>query len=291
MDYLSRNGERDIANMRLSQRRRTHLVSTSKTPGCQAKQSMVVETCLTVSGEFFDAVRHHERVECSISKPDEPAYVVLISSDRLSPLSSLVDATPSITEDLETASKPEEPALEVMAPPPQESASQPLMTCFVPTLIRCAERGELEEVQRLLRRGEDPNSTDDFGLTALHGASKKGHRKVVQLLLQSSANVNAAAARLRNETPLHYASKYGRCEVVQLLLTAGADASALTCDGRTPLQYASHRSHADVERILSDALAIREGTRNRVFTEDMPWPAFLHGKDKVVSLSASDSFS
>lgn len=129
-------------------------------------------------------------------------------------------------------------------------ASAPLLSCSVPEIVRHAEKGELKAVRCLLDEGVDPNSKDDFGLTALHGAAKKGHSEVVKMLLQQRAQVNVQAGALQDETPLHYACKYGRASVVQILLASRANPQAVTTQGRTPLQYAQEKKQTATATIL-----------------------------------------
>jgi len=113
----------------------------------------------------------------------------------------------------------------------------PVLSCTVPELVRSAEHGDEAAVLALLEQGQNPDQADDFGLTALHGAAKKGHRGVVALLLQRRASVNKPSS-WKQETPMHYACKYGRAGIVRLLLEFAADLTVSSTDGRTPLQYA-----------------------------------------------------
>mmetsp|Transcript_104209 Transcript_104209/g.304246 ORF Transcript_104209/g.304246 Transcript_104209/m.304246 type:complete len:253 (-) Transcript_104209:125-883(-) len=151
------------------------------------------------------------------------------------------------------------------AAPASSQGAQPLaggpsiLGCAVPELVRCAEHGDEAAVLGLLRGGEDPNQADDFGLTALHGAAKKGHRGIVALLIQGKADVNRSSA-WRNETPLHYACKYGRMEVVRLLMDSRADLAATSSDQRTPQQYALEKKHTGIfEMIVSAGIQSCEG--------------------------------
>lgn len=134
-----------------------------------------------------------------------------------------------------------------------EAKSSPSLSCSVPQLVRFAERGDELAVARLLALGEDPNRKDDLGLTALHGASKKGHSKIVSLLLAAGAETDARALAWKGEAPIHYACKYGHADVVEILLSNRANPTITSQDGRTPLQYAQEKKHAAVEEILRRA--------------------------------------
>ena len=92
----------------------------------------------------------------------------------------------------------------------------------------------------------------------------------------------AATAGDEEATPLHEASENGRADGVKRLLAAGADVNAKDRDGRTlteskvvetfwggdvnakdisgvtPLQYAIHKSHADVVELLLKAARGKE---------------------------------
>lgn len=126
--------------------------------------------------------------------------------------------------------------------------------CFVPPIVRMAEKGKLKEVLKLLDNGADPKESDDFGLTALHGAAKKGHASVVLALAERGANVNAPS-RLKGETPMHYACKYGQLEAARLLLRFGADPSVQTTEGKCPKDYAEDKRQLAVLALLEETAA------------------------------------
>lgn len=128
----------------------------------------------------------------------------------------------------------------------------PALDCAVPDLVRHSERGELSSVHALLNAGADPNCADDFQLTALHGASKKGHLDLAKLLIRWGARVNARATLLKGETPLYYACKYGHADVVRLLLESGADLSISTKCGQAPMDIAHERKHRCVEAVIEE---------------------------------------
>ncbi|CAE6958276.1 ANKRD50 [Symbiodinium sp. CCMP2592] len=77
----------------------------------------------------------------------------------------------------------------------EEAEKTEVPACNVPSLVRLAGKGNLEAVRDLLDGGEDPDIMDDLGLTALHAAAKKGHNKIVALLIARGARVNPCAAK------------------------------------------------------------------------------------------------
>jgi ankyrin repeat protein len=112
----------------------------------------------------------------------------------------------------------------------------------------------IEVMRLLIERGTDVDMLEGsaFG-TLLHDATWKGLTKVVSLLLQHKANVNARGDR--NRTPLHFASQEGPPEVVRLLLEHGADVDAKDISSYTPLDYATHFQRHEVVHLLLEHCA------------------------------------
>jgi hypothetical protein len=148
------------------------------------------------------------------------------------------------------ATKGVPPALETSTKGPNNPILQLSCKVEVPEMIRSAERGEEEAVVDFLDRGEDPNTTDDMGLTALHCASKKGRTRVVEVLLERRANTNLSSRR--SETPLHYACKYGHLPIVQMLIASRARLDAETEQQKTPIQYARDNKHENIVKLLQE---------------------------------------
>lgn len=71
-----------------------------------------------------------------------------------------------------------------------------------------------------------PQLAFDVGDTPLHSAARWGRTKIVHLLIEAGAQVDAKNAL--HQTPLHYAIVYQHPEVVQALLTTGADPTIKT---------------------------------------------------------------
>ena len=95
-------------------------------------------------------------------------------------------------------------------------------------LARAASQGKIKEVKKYLAAGANVDAR-----RALHEAVDRGHKEVVELLIATSADVNAKNQWGR--TPLHQAAVRGRKEIVELLLANGADVNAKGDSGGAPL--------------------------------------------------------
>ncbi|KAK6626945.1 hypothetical protein RUM43_003224 [Polyplax serrata] len=82
----------------------------------------------------------------------------------------------------------------------------------------------------------DMNQGDDHELSPLHWAAKEGHSKIVELLLQRGARVNAT--NRGDDTALHLASAHGHRDIVHMLLRNKADVNFINEHGNSPLHYA-----------------------------------------------------
>ena len=93
-------------------------------------------------------------------------------------------------------------------------------------LLQAAQSGDVSKVNKLLTEGADIACTDaEFGATPLHWACYKGSSKVVTILLEKGANINAT--NNKGSTPLMMAAGSGHLDVVKLLLSKGADAKII----------------------------------------------------------------
>jgi ankyrin repeat protein len=104
-----------------------------------------------------------------------------------------------------------------------------------------ASRGDVARVQQLLQR--EPAlvyRTVVHGMTPLHVAARMDRPKVVAVLLENRANINARDKD--GWTPLHWAALHGHVDVAALLLSKsdvmGVDVNAADIEGRTPLRLA-----------------------------------------------------
>ncbi|KAF7002052.1 hypothetical protein CFC21_017592 [Triticum aestivum] len=92
------------------------------------------------------------------------------------------------------------------------------------TLCFAASRGDDFLMHQLLKRGLDPNETDNCGRTALHIAASNGSEQCVRRLLENGADANARDPE--GKVPLWEALCRRHQTVVQVLVEAGADLSA-----------------------------------------------------------------
>jgi len=96
-----------------------------------------------------------------------------------------------------------------------------------------AAGGHIKAIKQHLDSGTEINTKDDKGLTALHWAAERGHKKIVEFLIANDADVNALVDR-EKVTPLHYV---GSKEVAKMLIDAGSNVNAKDHIGNTPLDY------------------------------------------------------
>ena len=139
--------------------------------------------------------------------------------------------------------------------PPKDINAQSHMG-WPPLVYACrGDNGEHpEEIQRLLELGADIDIQNYKGKTGLHCASKAGFLKVINLLIENGANVDATDDD--GETPLFEAIrstiKSGEKQraALEALLVKGADPNVRNRKGLTPLQVAQRMRRANAGRIV-----------------------------------------
>lgn len=112
-----------------------------------------------------------------------------------------------------------------------------------------------EKVLRLLKLGADINVQSSKGKTALHCAAKAGFLKVINVLLENGASIDAIDNN--GETPLYEAirstikNREKQRAALEALLIKGANPNVKNRRGLTPLQAAQQMRRADAEKVVA----------------------------------------
>jgi ankyrin repeat protein len=123
----------------------------------------------------------------------------------------------------------------------------PIRSVLADSLV--ADAAMVEDIQRmtqLVQQGEDVNTAQGDGMTAIHWAAENGNGAIADLLIAAGANLDGVT-RMGGYTALHLASRNGADEVVGALLAADSDVMAKTTTGGvTPLHFAAASGDVDV---------------------------------------------
>jgi len=99
-------------------------------------------------------------------------------------------------------------------------------------LITAAKDGKWEQLEALLKEGEDPNQSDSEFCSPIFCAAEQGNDEAVKALIAKGANVNLPGPG--GNTPLHRAAHRGHEPVVRTLVENGANVHAREVNGWTP---------------------------------------------------------
>jgi ankyrin repeat protein len=145
---------------------------------------------------------------------------------------------------------------------------------FGQQMYDAVECGELDEVKRIfdiLREShgvKDSDLKDIMYITPLANASKYGHLRICEFLVENGADVNhyvndsmigdgvfsGSDYYDTERTPLTYAAEYGHTDVCEFLVKTGANIELPSSnDGFTPLAFASKNGHLPVCEFLIGA--------------------------------------
>lgn len=157
--------------------------------------------------------------------------------------------------------KPAKPALSVHTKTEEEVQVDKLLSAYIKVLLAkslllSARDGDLEDVRTLLAGddGADPNERcpgdDDYGYP-LHAACANGRIIVVQLLLESGADVHAEGGQLGQA--LHFSVFFGYPFIAKLLVAWGADVNRISgTTGLSALQIAAKKGYTECMKVLLD---------------------------------------
>ncbi len=133
-------------------------------------------------------------------------------------------------------------------------------------LIYASQNGHLTTVEHLLNSGASVNTFDLGGQNALMHASENGHLNVAKVLLEAGAIVNAGRS-----TAIHIASEKGYRDIVELLVSKRADVHAKNGRNCTPLMCASENGHLTTVQFL-----LKSGARVDELNTTEEWNALMY---------------
>jgi ankyrin repeat protein len=134
-----------------------------------------------------------------------------------------------------------------------------------------AQRGDRAVVQKLLASKADVNAAQVDGATALHWAVYRGDLELTDILIRGGANVKAAnRARV---TPLAMASLYGNAALIDRLVKAGADVKERGPNGETMVMFAARNGNPEAIRLLVEAGADVNARETLRGTTALMWAA------------------
>ena len=122
----------------------------------------------------------------------------------------------------------------------------------VEQLIAAVRDGNLAAVEKLLDEDDRllRSPGGEWNRPPMHHAAERGHRTVVELLLQRGVSVGDPD-RMDNATALHWAAEGGHLDIVEMLVELGADVNDREDDHqRGPLGWAAFKGRLDVAEFL-----------------------------------------
>ena len=112
-------------------------------------------------------------------------------------------------------------------------------------LLKATNRGDLEEVEKLLDSGVPVNFKNKDDETALHFAAQEGFLDIVGLLIKKGANINALD--YAKETPLFRSVCWNNYKMTWFLLRNGADVSLRDIDEEDILECVTKNNAFDID--------------------------------------------
>lgn len=115
-----------------------------------------------------------------------------------------------------------------------------------------AREGHVEAFKEMLRKAKSGglstrtllNSPDNYGNVCLHLAIKHGHKEIVEMCLESGADIGTTQEDF--SMPIHLACSQGNLQIAKLLVQHGAKIESEDGNGLTPLLRASLGGHVPI---------------------------------------------
>jgi ankyrin repeat protein len=146
-------------------------------------------------------------------------------------------------------------------------------------------------VGNFLRIGYSPDTANAQGVPIVCVATRNGHKKIVELLLERGADVNVLSQD-RGNSPLMEAAVRGDDLSVRRFLEAGANPNLVSKSGQTALMLAIGEGHKEIVRVLIEYradLAIKDslGMTARKYAEIFRHEEIVAQLEAYERLSAS----
>ncbi|WP_372369909.1 ankyrin repeat domain-containing protein [Candidatus Uabimicrobium sp. HlEnr_7] len=116
-------------------------------------------------------------------------------------------------------------------------------------MILAVKENNIEQLDTLLIKKANGNTTDSAGWTSLMHACRLGRTKMVKKLIAAKVNVRAKE-NIHGVTALMLACENGHQKIVDLLLTANAQVNLQDKDCITPLMFACKGGHQNIVNLL-----------------------------------------
>ncbi|XP_077530796.1 retinal degeneration A isoform X2 [Haemaphysalis longicornis] len=228
---------------------------------------------------FFRIDRAQEQLHYVVDIGQDGVYILDPEQSPIAPeppppsLTSPTAEDARVLEGLSAASRGSDDSLAaVPAAPAEAEAKEPAPTWSIPSgaqdsreqkveaeeqpassqeVIIAAKMGDLLRLKQLCDSGHTLLSVDDSGMTALHHASRYGHKDIVRYIVASaSPTILDITDREKGQTALHKAAAYKRRTICCMLVAAGASLSKADCQGQTAKQLAARAGDEDLAAYL-----------------------------------------
>ena len=145
------------------------------------------------------------------------------------------------------------------------------------SLLEALTNGDSKLAKQRIKAGDDLHTRNLAGQTPLHLAVISRQKKVVKLLIEHNADVNAEDA-VAADTPLHEAAGTDH-QILKLLIEHGADLHKRNSAGLTPLHNAARRGdHKSVKLLLAQGANINASTDTPAQRSPSPLYLALHSR-------------
>jgi ankyrin repeat protein len=117
-------------------------------------------------------------------------------------------------------------------------------------LISASEKGDIEAVKSLLKKGAFIHAQDREGRCPLVAAAYKNHLEIADLLIAAGADINMKDDTIQNAYLISTMESYGYIDLLRKNLKSGGNVLGTDSDNGTGLIRASDRGHVEIVKEL-----------------------------------------